>query len=320
MAATEEFNIPVPFIENPDEQGTNRTYLGNPLLQVDITGFTYTVTEQYVLHGQCSKEANTPASLVVVHFNLHRDSSVEHRRFRKVTIALTFTSTSDEPADDPVIRCFAPAQEGEIGVIPTTVLRQKEQHGNVSAEAKADPIPIGLGFLYGWKDNSEWQQHLLATVSAKPGVSSFAREREGHNVVEWTINENGCERRLPDSYQFAVLIERSNDQPFTVKAKVDASVDALYAVAGTTKSLKSLIGLRQPVKTYDPAKKAEVGKLGYPEDAKIDSAELGLLINGRELDKYSYVHVVEQVTPLSIYGGTQPVASSESGGRHVSKR
>ncbi|KAK3684175.1 hypothetical protein B0T22DRAFT_539092 [Podospora appendiculata] len=304
MAGVEEFNIPVPFVDDPEEQGTNRTYLGNPLFQLETSGFTSTVTEQYVLHGRLTKEDETPASLVIVHFSLHRDSRVGSRRFRKVTIGLTFTSASGQPSEDPAIRCFAPAQDGNIGVIPTTVLRQSEREAKGSAKLDGGAIaPVSLGFVYGRKDQSQWDEHLLAIVSAKSEASSRTRDREGYNVVKFTITENHAQKQIPDSYQLAVVLERKNNEPFLVKAKVDASVDALYSLAGAT---KSLIGLKQPVKTYHPAAKTELGKLDYPEDAKVDSSALGLLVNGRELDNFAYVHVVEQVTPVSLYGGTQP--------------
>ncbi|KAK0612771.1 hypothetical protein B0T17DRAFT_511150 [Bombardia bombarda] len=297
------FNDPVPFIEDPLEQGTNRTYLGNPIFQVEASGFTSTVTEQYVLHGYLTKEGKEPASLVVVHFSLHRDSSVRSRRFRKVTISLTFSSASRQPSDDPAIRCFSPAQDGDIGVIPTAVLRRKQNNREVSAKVEVAPAPVNLGFLYGWKDEAEWEQHLVATVSAKVEPSSRTRDRVGYNVVTWTMTENHRQKKMPGSYQLAVILERKNDEPFIVKAKVDASVDLLHALADAP---KSLIGLKQPVKTYDPAKRAEWGKLEYPEQAEIDGDALGLLVNGRELDRFAYVHVVEQVTPLSLYGGKQP--------------
>ncbi|KAK3314862.1 hypothetical protein B0H66DRAFT_563829 [Apodospora peruviana] len=305
MAATEEFDVPVPFIEDPDDQGTNRTYLGTPLFQVETTNFTSTVTEQYVLHGKLSREGKEPASLVVVHFSLHSDSSVKSRRFRKVTISLTFTSASGQAADDPAIRCFAPAQDGNIGVIPTAVTRQTQHQAGASAKVDAAPIPASLGFSYDWQSQAAWKEHVMATISAKNEASTRTRDRDGFNVVQWTITENGKQKQIPDSYQLAVVIERkSADEPFMVQAKVHASVDALHAMANAS-DLKSLIGLRWPVKTYEPAKKAGSGKLEYPEDAKVDGEELGLLVKGRELDKFAYVHVIELVAPLSIYGGKQ---------------
>ncbi|KAK0723275.1 hypothetical protein B0T26DRAFT_257276 [Lasiosphaeria miniovina] len=311
MAGSEEFGISVPLIFDPNEQGTNRTYLGNPIIQVEASGFTTTVTEQFVLHGQLSSSNKVPASLVVVHFSLHRDTSSKNRRFRHVTVGLTFTSSSDQPADDPAIRCFAPAQDGSIGVILTTVVRQQQHNASASAKVDAAPAPINLGFSYEWKNQADWDQHVFATVSAKASMSTRTRDREGNNVVEWTVTENDREKQIPDSYQLAVIIERKNNNPFIVQAKVDASVDVLYALKEAT---KRVIGVRRPFKTYDPDKRSETGKLEYPENAKIDGAELGSLVSGRELDKYSYVHIVEQVTPVSLYGGTQVPTSQRPQG------
>ncbi|KAK3387954.1 hypothetical protein B0H63DRAFT_471243 [Podospora didyma] len=303
MAEVEEFGVPVDFVEDPGDHGFNRTYVGNPLFQVEASGFTSTVTEQYALHGYLSSEGKELASLVVVHFSLYRSSGSRGRRFRSVTISLTFVSSTDQPSDDPAVRCFAPAQDGAIGVIPTTVQRQVQHNGNVSAKIDAAPAPVNLGFLYERKDQAEFEQHLLATISAKPGVSTRTRDRDGHNVVEWTITENHREKLIPDSYQLAVVIERKNDEPFTVQAKVNASVDALHAIS---EAAQRFVGLRQPVRKYDPIRKREVGTLEYPENTRPDRTELKSLVKGRELDKYSYVHVVEQVAPVSIYGGVQP--------------
>jgi len=306
MAAPEEFSIPVPFIEDPDPQGTLRTYIGTPLLQVDRTSFTSTVTEQFVLHGQLSKESKEPASLIVLHFSLHSGSHSKSRRFRNVTLRLTFTSVSGQASEDPAIRCFAPAQDGNIGVIPTTVLQQTQHHIGASAKVDAAPLPASVGFAYDWRDRVEYKRHVLATISAKAEAFPRTRDRDGFNVVEWTITENDKEKQIPDSYQLAVVIERkSPDEAFNVQAKVRASIDARHAVAAGASSLKALIGLKQPARKYEPGKKAGSGKLEYPEGAEVDAEELGLLVEGRELDKYSYVHVLELVAPLSIYGGEQ---------------
>ncbi|KAM7199714.1 hypothetical protein V8F20_005584 [Naviculisporaceae sp. PSN 640] len=306
MAAIQEFNVPVPFIDDPEELGTNRTDLGTPIFQVERTNFTSTVTEQYVLHGKLSDEGNVPASLVILNFRLHNGSHRSSRRFCKVTLSLTFSSVTGQAADDPAIRCFAPAQDGNIGVIPTTILQQTQHHVGGSVKADVAPLPASVGFAYDWRDRAEYKKHVLATISARPSASSLTRDRAGFNVVEWTISENDKEKQIPDSYQLAVIIERkSRDEAFMVQAKVKAKVDPWHAVAGSLADLRSLVGLRQPVKTYEPGKKAESGKLEYPEDAKVDAEGLGLLVKGRELDRFSYVHVLELVAPLSIYGGDQ---------------
>lgn len=306
MAAPEEFSIPVPFIEDPDPLGTNRTYIGLPLFQVERTNFTSTVTEQFVLHGQLSRESKAPASLIILHFSLHNGSHSKSRRFRKVTLTLTFTSVSGEASDDPAIQCFAPAQDGNIGVIPTTVRQQTQHHAGASAKVDAAPVTASVGFAYDWRERAEYKKHVLATISAKTEASTLTRDRHGFNVVEWTMTENDKEKQIPDSYQLAVVIERkSRDEAFDVQAKVRASIDVRHAVADGASHLKSLIGLKQPARRYDPGKRAGSGKLEYPENAEIDAEELALLVKGRELDKYSYAHVLELVEPLSLYGGEQ---------------
>lgn len=313
MAAIEEFDVPVPFIDDPEALGTNRTDLGTPMFQVELTNFTSTVTEQYVLHGKLSEKGNVPASLIILNFRLHNGSHRSSRRFRNVTLSLTFSSVTGQAADDPAIRCFAPAQDGNIGVIPTTILQHTQHHVGGSVKADAAPLPASVGFAYDWRDRAEYKKHVLATISARPSASSLSRDRVGFNVVEWTISENEKEKRIPDSYQLAVIIERkSRDEPFIVQAKVNAKVDPWHAVAKTLDELRSLVGLKQPIKTYEPGKKAESGRLEYPEDAKVDAERLGLLIKGRELDKFSYVHVLELVAPLNIHGGEQ-VYKNDSG-------
>ncbi|KAK4216523.1 hypothetical protein QBC37DRAFT_91830 [Rhypophila decipiens] len=318
MATVEEFDVAVPFIEDPEDQGTNRTYLGTPLFQVERTSFSSTVTEQYVLHGSLSKEGKEPASLVVLHFSLHSGSHSNSRRFKKVTLSLTFSSVSGQASDDPAIRCFAPAQDGNIGVIPTTVLQQTQHHVGGSVKVDASPLPASVGFAYDWRDRAEYKKHVLATISAKSTASTRTRDRDGFNVVEWTISENDKEKQIPDSYQLAVVIERKDGhEAFIVQAKVRATVDTRHAVATGLSSLKSLVGLKQPVKTYEPGKRALSGKLEYPEHAQVDAEELGFLVKGRELDKYSYVHVVELVAPVSIYGGEQ--VYKDDGGEGLGK-
>jgi len=303
-------SLPIPFIPDPDIHGTNRTHLGTTLAQVDLTGFASTVRERYVLHGHLGDASQTPATLFVVHFRLHRDSSLKSRRFRRVRLSLTFTCPAGGGAsDDPAILCFAPAQDGDVGVIPTAVLRRSAHNGEATAGVDAAAAAgVNMGFKYGWEKEAEWSQHELATVSGTASESVFARDREGAcNVVTWTVEENGRQRRIPDSYQLAVVVERRGGElPVQVRAEVDASVDWIYGAAEVS---QRMVGLRRPAKVYDPGRVREIGVLepgpGHGGAPLVEADSLARLVRGTELDKLTYVHVVEHVQPATLYGGAQ---------------
>jgi len=305
---TSPFDEPVDFVEDHTEQGTDHTYIGDPIFQRETTGFASTVTDQYVLHGQWGKDKETPASLLVFQFQLRSNSASKgSRRFRKASIRLTFKSQSGIAAQDPAIRSYAPTQDGVNRLIPSKVIRENERHGAALARAQLGPAPVGVGFTYDTKDIFKWEKNLYANISASISTSGNERARKGYNVIEWTITENPREKQIPTTFQLAVLLERNNDKPFFVQAERDCSVDALYAIVETlkdgTQALSKLVGSKKPVRIFEPKVEKEIGRLDYPESPNLAAGELGLLSEGRGIDRFASIHVAELVEPRSIHGG-----------------
>jgi hypothetical protein len=312
----------VDLILDPDNQGTLRDENGDRIGYAHATGFKLRIEEVYAIHGTMAGPGSDLASLFVYRLITYNSSMSKWRRFKAVTLKLEFVSKSGKPADDPQVKCHAPAQNGWIGTLPTKVERESKQA--VGADATAGvPGHGALRLFYGSKNGWKWEKHLLATVNAILYRTSEGRGRVGDNGVEWTAHENewATPTTMPDLYQFAVIVKRRDNQEFTAKAHMYAHVDALHdttsAIKRATKSVKDgftkLFPAKTPEMRYHPDRKPyETGTLEYSSKNPVSSDAIGKWIPGMELDKLAYLHVVENVGSAEVYAMSES-ADDDSG-------
>src|SRR5436309_3058720 len=155
----------------------------------------------HAIHGKMKDTADSPAaSLIVLRFVLTSvNDSSEKRRWRRFFCKLRFESDpakgeEREPRDDPVVRAFAPCQDGKIYLTETIADVAKSRTYELKGTAGIEEGPVNLGLESRTENIREesYQKRYLLTAEADREKSPGGG-REGEDVVYWTVEENKVE-------------------------------------------------------------------------------------------------------------------------------
>ena len=234
-------------VDENAEGGVTREKLGRLLLDKKASGFTITILERDVVHGFWKKDnpKDGKASLLIFHVKAHDSDRSRGRRFKNIRVGIRFSSAKENAKliDDPKVACYGPAQNHDIGLIPTAVLREKKRTREISIDVDANPAPVTFGLGFTADDKFEYEKHVCATISTRASQEPYSPLRKGDvNFVEWTLGENKYEKLNVNSIDIAVLLRRRDDSPFLVDfSSIDATVDTLYSAKLNEKRVKKAL-------------------------------------------------------------------------------
>ncbi|KAJ2967515.1 hypothetical protein NQ176_g9626 [Zarea fungicola] len=209
------------------------------------------------------------------------------------------------PADDPVVKCFEPAQGVTItqGATKVHQATEKTTAGDVALSAGTPGVAFTSAAHYMSTKSEKWMKHACVRISGiatktpeaqsgKGGNRNLDAKRLGDDCISWSMKENPYEGEIPDSYGLAVLLQRRDKTRFRVIFQVKATIDFLYELStfGDT-----FYGRQQMSKMYDPGR--EKGKC--PDGFRAEN--LGELSQGLSLAQLSFSHLPEDVQPVQIY-------------------
>jgi hypothetical protein len=206
----------------------------------------------YAVHGYLNGDEGDDkgddrehASLIVLRFQLtNKNDPDEKRRWRHFHCQLRFGTVAPEgnevePRNDPVIKAFAPCQDGKIYLTETTADISKSRTYEFKGTASTvKPAKVGGEMRTDNKREESYQTKYLLTAEGDREKSSFGG-REGEDEVYWTVVENPKEKiGVSDSMQVAVLLQRPvAGQDFTMVFTINALIDTKYQLAKAWKSL-----------------------------------------------------------------------------------
>jgi hypothetical protein len=305
--------LDINLIDDPKPKGQSRTKLGDGRYVSEVSDFSITVRELCAAHGTWEKD-KTPqekASLLVLRFQILDHDPSRGRRFKSVRVGIRFSSAVEGASikDDPYLSNFAPAKDGTIGFVSTTVLRSKKKSGEISLDIDADPSPVVLGAKLAVESGWEWERDVTATMSAFAKPLPYNKTRLGENYVEWVIGENKFAKKIADSYDVAILLRRPDNSPFKMEfPMVKAHIDVRYLLAAATSKAgeyaKDYFGLTDPETdlpksyTYFPDVQGT-----HPDKPNFKSDDLHLLEQGAALEEYAFIRVLGEVRGVA---GAEP--------------
>lgn len=307
--------LEVDLIDDPEDDGQTRIPLGETRYGNETSGFSLKIRELHAVHGTGTWDCkpDQPASLLILRIKTIDSKPCRGRRIKNVVARLRFKSVKEHglPEDDPYIVCFAPAQEHKIGLLPTSLLREKHHNQTISFDVDANPAPVVLGSELGNENSWQWTRDVWATLAAEAHQVPYGRGRLGDNVVHWTISENERARQIMDTVDVGILLRRPNDLPFTVDfSEVKVTVDWRFALAEAAQevrdSIRRLVGDESvPTKThtYDPATQ---GKL----PAGVTDKNLNVLEGETNLEKFTFMHILQRTRGIK-YDGPEEAAPAD---------
>lgn len=304
QAAEGRLLLDIGLAEDSTTKGESHT-LGHGRYLSEVSDFSITVRELYAAHGiwEKSKDPQERASLLVLRVQLVDHDPSRGRRFQSVRVGIRFSSAGKGAAaeDDPYLSNFAPARDGAIGFVSTTVLRSKKESGEISLDVDANPAPVVLGAKLAVESGWEWEKYVTATMSTQAKPLPYRKTRLGANYVEWIIGENKYAKTIGDSYDVAILLRRPNNSSFkmefpVVKAHIDTRYSTATAVSEVGAKIKEYLGLKDPETdlpkshTYSP----DVQGL-HPDKTSFRCDDLHLLDTKAAAEEYAFIRVLGDV-------------------------
>ncbi|KAG5770591.1 hypothetical protein H9Q69_002204 [Fusarium xylarioides] len=289
-----------PLVEDPELSGTTRAEIAQNIFQHAASDFSIIIREQYVVHGKWSEAGtnHSAASFLVFRVELHSRSPKQNRRFKHVLLRLRFErDPPGRPADDPIVKCFEPAQGVVITHLPTEVALSKERGVDANLGIETNPSLAKATIRYGGQNTTSWQRHETVRIAGSAKMTPDSRSEEegkrlGDDLIEWSFHENPREKEIPDSYGLAVLLQRPDlGSNFRITFEVKATVDFWYQVRTL---IERFNGWQKRTRLYDPSRQ------GSCPDG-VDPQNLGDLSEGLKLSKFSFNHLPESVKPAQIY-------------------
>jgi hypothetical protein len=308
VADSETLDLSFPLEPDPDESGT-RDEIAENIYQHEASDFIIVLRQSHAVHGKWSDgQKDLLASLLVYRLELHSQSPKQDRRFKHVSVKMQFQRDPPlNPSDDPVVKCFEPAQGVVITQLPTEVSSTRENtlESMVGVSAGVSPVNINSAIHYKKGNSSAWKKDVRVRISGvatkSPSRSHAAAdgkeedivtERLGDDRIAWSIQENPLAHEIPDSYGLAVLLQRRDDARFRILFKIKATVDFRYEL---TNIYDTFYGRQRKSRRYDPS----VQRGSIPEGLSADN--LGALVEGLALSRLSFNHLPEEVKPVQIY-------------------
>ncbi|KAH8904724.1 hypothetical protein BR93DRAFT_930161 [Coniochaeta sp. PMI_546] len=296
----------IDLVDDPSQQGQTE-YTGEGRYDSELSGFSISVLEMNAVHGSGTWKSKKgidethKASLLIFRLKMTDTNRSRNRRIKNFVLRLRFKSADSKakPDRDPWLATYAPAQENQVGLLKTSVLRSKKLSGTIKFDVDANPAPIVLGAELGADTSWEWEKDVWAVVSGSEHQSPFSNQRQGrHNVVQWAISENQSQQMITDSIDVAVLLRRPDDSPFIVefektKATIDLSHSIAAAAKGAGNAVRDLVGegtLQKRSHTYDPVKDEDGMQPPGVQPTALHEVE-----DVKKLEKFAFLHVLGDV-------------------------
>lgn len=306
-------DLDLDLIVDPSLTGTAREELLTNLHQREASGFTITVRQKYLVQGTYTGNTNEPATLLGLQFELRKTAKGKHRRFRYFKVALRFERDPWQlPSDDPFVKSYAPAQLGDIYLLPTEVHISEEITKKAGLEAKKDPVPLSAVLEIEKKKGKEWDQLRKATISAQAYKTELrGGGRLGEDKIEWTVTENDKQESIPDTFVVAVVLRRTGDSKFKVHFDIKADIDFWYGLevfwqkVKDKTTIKTFKGVREASKVFESTEQGEEPPKPKEQDKEPPNTDiknnLRAFALGNELDKLVWHHLPEFVAPVCFY-------------------
>jgi hypothetical protein len=312
---TQNTDFVLHLVTKAGEEGQSRTRLESAVYEHQASGFKVAFRPVYLVHGTLAS-GGEPASLVVFKCELVKTGGAQkQRRFRELTVKLRFERDPlENPAADPVILCYAPAQQGNLYLLPTVVKRSEEKELGAAAGGEFSGAKADLH--YNQKSQEEWDQLRVALVTADSWKDQTkGGGRKGDNVVEWTVTENEKQKAIPDTFALGVVLGRVGEPNFKVNIDVTAKVDFWYGLEISWQKMKQ---------KFSSSKKREDQVIEFEGEGKTqgivynpaiqgtapDQTDLKALqkfVDGDKLDKLVYLHLPEEVEARKFVNPIQKV-------------
>jgi hypothetical protein len=297
--------LEVDLVDDPSKQGETHAPLGEGRYGREVSGFAITLRELHCVHGsgewpskKTGQLEKSFATLLVYRIKLTDYNPSRGRRLKNLVVRLRFKSEMPKAkdADEPFIVCYAPAQDHDISLLKTKLLRTKNRTRVISLDVDANPAPVVLRGELGVNDSWEWEKDVWATMSGTALETPPGIHRRGPDMVQWVIGENKFAETIINSCDVAILLRRPNDSPFTVEfSGIKASVDARYTLADalrkTGETWAELVGDESSTRNKYTYNTTDHGNC--PEG--VNSAALHELEVGNELEKYAFMHISEEM-------------------------
>lgn len=172
-----------------------------------------------VVHGDFSASSDLFATLIVLDF--HLDERKLKRRFRSVDIELEFKGMD---IGDTGPEVFAMYPYGRMSIVPTTQHEDTTRSLNLQLGGAAPIGGITATGTVGWEKSIARDTGDQTTVTGS--IDLKGRNYGPSNCVSWTLLENKTTHTgLPESMRTAVLLKRTDEDPFQCVVKIDAKVD-----------------------------------------------------------------------------------------------
>jgi hypothetical protein len=294
--------ITIPLEPDPHYQGEVKSLGDKHFAQHSASDFEIAAFVVHSVHGYLDGPQSTPASLVVIRFELSNEStSTSERRFRSFIPELRFQKDpKGDPREDPWVELCEPAGKGAIAITETYSDVTKDTNYEISAGVQWQPAPVQATAKLGGSESQTYRKKAQYTISVgRRKTQVDGGGRLGQDVVRWNSREDAIEKLgVGDQLRVAILVCRTGPSPFNVHFDFKAHVDLRYYVARNWQDWKPFHSKNTMSYPFDPNR-----TIGNVPNG-VDPNHLANLNEGNALSKLAFVHVVEKVSAKKFYSGS----------------
>ncbi|XXG94188.1 hypothetical protein Hte_000441 [Hypoxylon texense] len=166
-----------------------------------------------VLHGQI--ESGTPGSLIV--FDFQFGSKTIRNRIKSASVSIIFTGQAGDSDRGPNVVDLAP--QGSMRLFPHTTHETRTRAFSPSIEVG------GITGGIGWE--REITKSRQSAMLLRGGAAFQGRDRGEPNAAQWFLENDITRDGLTCKLRCAVLLARTNSDPFQAKVTVKATVSGV---------------------------------------------------------------------------------------------
>ena len=211
-----------------------------------------------IVHGNFSPSSDHFATLLVLQFRF--DARKRARRFQSVNIELEFKRMRLGETGPEV---FATWPNGRMSLMPTTQHEDKTKNLNLQLGGAAPVGGLTATGTVGWERSISRDTSDQTTVTGS--IDLKGRNYGPSNCASWTLLENNSTHTgVPEMIQTAVLLKRTDEDPFQCVAKIEAKVDIMSTLERVCGG-KGKVPKDDPV-LFDPRLRSTENLVKYNEE------------------------------------------------------
>ncbi|KAF2655445.1 hypothetical protein K491DRAFT_692906 [Lophiostoma macrostomum CBS 122681] len=232
----------------------------------DETSFSVAVRLATCVHGHLNGPQTEPASLIIFEYEVHsrEDNSV----VKSLETNFKFTQTAQS---GPSVVAYAPFIRRRYNFSTGDITHSQ----GFEATGGAGAGPGNLEASYSKQREKSHEQQYFEKVESYTG---YNERQKRHDEITYRFTQNQSQKHgVTPFFRTAVLLKRTDDQPFKAYFKIDLRGGFMY---NTSQGLKKVFGKSpdDPI-NFDPAVQPLFG------EAQVDKDQLSQYAQGKELSK-----------------------------------